>query len=808
MAHKAKLKRKSYADFGHTLDNNNDTDLGSAKGSDFAKRLMTKMGYKEGQGLGKDSQGEVEVIPQSKQKGRRGLGYALSDIHIDSQFEWNSEKEKQFVSVFETVEWINECDLDLPSSQQLDNWWKEGLKCLSIDDEHNFCDPNILSAIINCKNVFDSLSGEELRRARSTSNPFETIEKGIFQNRAAMKMANIDAVFDMMFTEPTDESGKSLVKHQELLYFADICAGPGGFSEYVLWRKGWNAKGFGFTLKGPNDFKLEEFFAGSPETFEPHYGDGGLNGDGDIYKPQNLMKFRDFVIHNTDGLGAHFVMADGGFSVEGQENIQEILSKRIYLCQFLCALAILRPNGSFVCKLFDVFTPFSVGLIYLMYRVFKKVSIHKPNTSRPANSERYIICKWKKCGTTPLENYLFKLNCHLDFLTNNKSNQDIIEVVPLKILKEDNNFFEYITRSNNKIGERQILFLSKVKAFAENSQLDLKQPELRKECLNYWKVDVKSRVAPSRVDPMSKFQDLMSKSRESNDYFAYKPKLLAHENLKELEYINGFKCVVLGSENDYLKEAANPLSNVRGFFLGLGRQSIYYWDGSSSSKWCKFEAKLELPPLTLLYAEYVQELKGEGKAQRRIAAFHIIDPLFIGGTDVRDKCFEERNALAIKLAKAVTKTTQTEYAAVRMKRIYDLINIQQIFDNMDMRECKSGAQKVKLCYNINNSDRFINNTDRFIIPFGLLIINTVKQPWIVKWSRSQNKLYYFNLKTGKSLFDFPKESLADFRYTFSSRMLWKWDSDVNLMTEPNDNDDNKLLHRQHIEKFIQNLTQK
>lgn len=34
-------------------------------------------------------------------------------------------------------------------------------------------------------------------------------------------------------------------------YFADVCAGPGGFSEYMLWRKGfYNAKGFGFTLKG------------------------------------------------------------------------------------------------------------------------------------------------------------------------------------------------------------------------------------------------------------------------------------------------------------------------------------------------------------------------------------------------------------------------------------------------------------------------------------------------------------------------------------------------------------------------------
>ena len=58
-----------------------------------------------------------------------------------------------------------------------------------------------------------------------------------------------------------------------MLYFADICAGPGGFSEYVLWRRKNDAKGFGFTLKGPCDFKLEDFFAAASDMFEPHYGE-------------------------------------------------------------------------------------------------------------------------------------------------------------------------------------------------------------------------------------------------------------------------------------------------------------------------------------------------------------------------------------------------------------------------------------------------------------------------------------------------------------------------------------------------------
>ena len=54
----------------------------------------------------------------------------------------------------------------------------------------------------------------------------------------------------------------------------------------------------------------------------------------DFYpKDDNLTEFKKFVLAGTEGRGVHFMMADGGFSVEGRENIQEILSKQLYLCQ-------------------------------------------------------------------------------------------------------------------------------------------------------------------------------------------------------------------------------------------------------------------------------------------------------------------------------------------------------------------------------------------------------------------------------------------------------------------------------------------
>lgn len=65
------------------------------------------------------------------------------------------------------------------------------------------------------------------------------------------------------------------------------------------------------TLRGKDDFRLDDFLAASPEMFEPYYGKNGLEGDGDITNPENLEAFKNFVLKSTAGHGVHMVMADG-----------------------------------------------------------------------------------------------------------------------------------------------------------------------------------------------------------------------------------------------------------------------------------------------------------------------------------------------------------------------------------------------------------------------------------------------------------------------------------------------------------------
>lgn len=108
-------------------------------------------------------------------------------------------------------------------------------------------------------------------------------------------------------------------------------------------------------------------------------------------------------------------------------------------------------GGHFVCKLFDLFTPFSVGLIYLMYRAFDKIAIHKPVTSRPANSERYIICKGLRANTRDIvRTYMYEINGLLNRYGPDSEQDDVLSIVPMNILRGNDSFYQYIRNSNNE----------------------------------------------------------------------------------------------------------------------------------------------------------------------------------------------------------------------------------------------------------------------------------------------------------------------------------------------------------------------
>uniref|UniRef100_A0A2M4CSM1 Cap-specific mRNA (nucleoside-2'-O-)-methyltransferase 1 n=1 Tax=Anopheles darlingi TaxID=43151 RepID=A0A2M4CSM1_ANODA len=746
--------------------------------SEKSVRMMQQMGYKAGTGLGKSGQGRIDLIETSSQKGRSGLGMKMDQFDsAAAQF----DAAEEVIKIPEEMVWLYNCSkIDEPeiTQEELDSWMVIGAPKRTIDDETRFCDPKVLQAIIDGKSVFDQLGQNDMRKARFRSNMFELIRNNIFMNRAAVKLANLDSMCEWTITEPLDRHGQLFVKEDEVFFFADVCAGPGGFSEYILWRKGWRAKGFGFTLRGENDFKLDGFIAGTPETFDPYYGP---NDDGNIYDPANIDGFSEYVLRQTN-TGVHLMVADGGISVKNEENIQEILLKQLYLCQVIVALDIVRPNGSLVLKVFDQFTPFSVGLVYLLYRCFGQISICKPNSSRPANSERYIVCKWKKSNTDIIAKHLKDVNRRIYEKTDPET--DILELVADSVLREDREFIEYIENSNNSYGRMQAIALQKVAAYCGNRDLtEHRQREVKKQCLALWNLpDATRNIPKAKGDPdqyIEKFYEVWRALAKS-------------VGLPERNLLPDLRVNFPSAHDWYFVPIGNPNNqgkNLRSMLLGKAGKEVYKFDAKQRGWTLVKDIAIELPPKTIIYGEIVRELQGEGKSQVVINTLHIIDGLVLGGEDIRCLPLAKRNARCHQFAKALNKPIKNTGSSdaistassattgcslqIRAKQLYSLFDMETFFTSLKSCELKTGNNR--LGYHVTN----IINPDRLYVPYGLLFLREVKPDYMKTLSKKHNKFYYFHTKTKESRFpeqfsNQEKETLATFDETFRTRLFWEW----------------------------------
>jgi hypothetical protein len=86
------------------------------------------------------------------------------------------------------------------------------------------------------------------------------------------------------------------------------------------------------------------------------------------------------------------VTADGGFDVSSDYNMQELLTLRLILCEVYTMLRLQREGGAGVLKVFDVSHADTQTVLRVLAAAYAHVTLVKPLSSRPANSEKYVVC--------------------------------------------------------------------------------------------------------------------------------------------------------------------------------------------------------------------------------------------------------------------------------------------------------------------------------------------------------------------------------------------------------------------------------
>lgn len=170
---------------------------------------------------------------------------------------------------------------------------------------------------------------------------------------------------------------------------------------------------------------------------------------GDLYEISNIK----YLINTLVSKNIKFITCDGGFTENCDFAAKEQLHHKLIFHEIITSLFILSNGGVLVVKIFDIFTELTFDFLYLLSFLFEYTYICKPDTSRPTNSEKYIVCKnYDKSKFTCIQDFIKQL-CYKDI--NNYSSF----VYKNNIEKK---FTESIKNINEILMERQITTINAI----------------------------------------------------------------------------------------------------------------------------------------------------------------------------------------------------------------------------------------------------------------------------------------------------------------------------------------------------------
>ena len=269
---------------------------------------------------------------------------------------------------------------------------------------------------------------------RSLLNKYETV------NNRAKRDGKISRAYHKLKEIMIDDKKK----YTKLKTVATLAEGPGGFIKFLIdYYK--NIKVFGITLKYDDDNQSRnwEKILNENKNIKIIYGEeNNPLHNGNLYNSDIVNAFAQRV-GKVD-----LVTADGGF-IAKNENNKEIEHLKLFLAETLTAFKILKKNGSFILKIYDIFTKPTLQLLFLLSNNFKNIKLVKPVTSRPANSERYVVCHGFKGFNTDV--YVNNEEIYTNILELSKAEQQKFDLFVKNLEIKNKIFIDTIINTINDV---------------------------------------------------------------------------------------------------------------------------------------------------------------------------------------------------------------------------------------------------------------------------------------------------------------------------------------------------------------------
>ncbi len=180
-------------------------------------------------------------------------------------------------------------------------------------------------------------------------------------------------------------------KYEKKIKIANIAEAPGGFMEAIIdyfkyFDKTTKPFLYGISLLNKNDRNIPNWKLKKNCNI---YVNSINDNIGDLYNYKNITKFINLVQPNSCKL----ITCDGGFDINNNYENQEKLLNKLILCEIYMVINLQKNNGNAIIKCFDLFSEESMLIIYILSLFYSKIKIIKPLSSRPANSEKYLLCE-------------------------------------------------------------------------------------------------------------------------------------------------------------------------------------------------------------------------------------------------------------------------------------------------------------------------------------------------------------------------------------------------------------------------------